>query len=74
MVANALLYFNEYIDDKCLRFWLKSSLDSAAATDNDPTKAEIILNYTNTWKFIYSCSVLQKVLVLGFVPLLWWSR
>ena len=57
MVANALLYFNEYIDDKRLGLWLKSSLDSAAATDNDAhdiAKAEIILNYTNAWKFIYS--------------------
>ena len=55
MIANALLYFNEYIDDKHLGLWLKSSLDSA--TDDEThqiAKAEIISNYTNAWKFIYS--------------------
>ena len=55
MIANALLYFNEYIDDKRLGLWLKSSLDSA--TDDEAhqiAKAEIISNYTNAWKFIYS--------------------
>ena len=73
MVANALLYFNEYIYDKGLGLWLKSSLDSAAATDNDAheiAKAEIILNYTNACTKVYLLGVSRKVLVLSFIPLL----
>lgn len=55
MVANALLYFNEYIDDKRLGLWLKSSLNSASDDEaHEIVKAEVISNYTNAWKFIYS--------------------
>jgi len=55
MIANALLYFNEYIDDKHLRLWLKSLLDSTISDEVlDITKDEIISNYMCAWKFIYS--------------------
>ena len=55
MIANALLYFNEYIDDKQLGLWLKSALDSTNSDEaHDQAKDEIISNYMYAWKFVYS--------------------
>jgi len=54
MIANALLYFNEYIDDKCLGLWLKSLLDSTISDEAHDIKDEIISIYMCAWKFIYS--------------------
>jgi len=54
MVANGLLLFNEYIDDKRLGLWLKSVLDTATDDTAEVEKCEIVSNYANAWKFIYS--------------------
>ena len=55
MIANALLYFNEYIDDKQLGLWLKSTLDSTNSDEtHDQAKDEIISNYMYAWKIIHS--------------------
>ena len=55
MIANALLYFNEYVDDKRLGLWLKSALDSTNSDEaHDQAKDEIISNYMYACKFIYS--------------------
>ena len=53
--ANAVLLFNECIDDKHLGVWLKSSLDPRT-NDNahDATKVEVLATYTKTWQFAYS--------------------
>ena len=49
MIANAILYFIEYIDDKRLGLWLKSSLDSASDDEaHEIAKSEVISNYINS--------------------------
>ena len=43
MVGNGLLMFNEYIDDKQLGLWLKSSLDNS--TDNSTACGRSLMNH-----------------------------
>ena len=58
MVANAFLYFNECVDDKRLGLWIKEALDRAIDGDDKEThedkKREMIRNYVEAWRFIYS--------------------
>ena len=53
-----MLFVNEYIDDKRRGLWLKSLLDSEIATGTDSRlqaiKTEMLLMYTQSWRFIYS--------------------
>jgi len=52
MVANAFLYFNEYIDDKRLGLWLKSSLDCTTSDEaHENMKSAVILGYVKAWQF-----------------------
>ena len=57
-LANGLPFVNEYIDDKRLGLWLKSLLDSERETDTNSRlqaiKTEMLLMYTQSWRFIYS--------------------
>ena len=57
-LANGLLFVNEYIDDKHLGLWLKSLLDSEKETGTNSRlqviKTEMLLMYTQSWRFIYS--------------------
>ena len=56
--ANRLLLVNEYIDDKRLGLWMKSLLESEKETNTDSRlqeiKTEMLLMYTQSWRFIYS--------------------
>ena len=55
MVAKGFLYFNEYVDDKRLGLWLKSSFDSRTNDDaHEAVKLEVLSSYTKTWQFVYS--------------------
>jgi len=73
MIVNPMLYFNEYIDDKCLGLWLKSLLDSTISDEAyDITKDEMISNYMCAWN-----SFIQHIMVSachGNCPILWWDR
>ena len=49
------LYFNEYVDDKRLGLWLRSSFDSCTNDDaHEGVKLEVLSSYTKTWQFVYS--------------------
>ena len=55
MIASGCLYFNEYVDDKRLGLWLKSSFDSRTSDDaHEAVKLEVLSNHTKTWQFVYS--------------------
>ena len=54
-IANGLLLFDEYIDDKRLGLWLKTALD--ASTEDaalQSVKADMLSTYVKAWRFIYS--------------------
>jgi len=54
-IAEGMLCFNEYIDDKRLGLWLRTAL--ASESDNPAMaqkKVEMISMYVNVWHFIYS--------------------
>lgn len=56
-IAQGLLLFNEYIDDKRLGQWLKSALDlTVEDTPVEAVKSRILGTYTHgqAWRFIYS--------------------
>jgi len=54
-VAKGDLYFNEYVDDKRLGLWLKSSFDSCTSNNaHEAVKLEVLSSYTKTWQFVYS--------------------
>ena len=54
-LAQALILFNEVIDDKRLGLWLKSALDVKETNEDiDKVKREMINAYIQTWRFIYS--------------------
>lgn len=54
-IANGLLLFDEYIDDKRLGLWLKTALH--ASTEDaalQSVKADMLSTYIKAWRFIYS--------------------
>ena len=54
-IAQGMLLFNEYIDDKRLGQWLKSALDlTVEDTAVEAVKSRILGTYSQAWRFIYS--------------------
>ena len=49
VIANAYLFFNKPMDDKCLGLWLKSSLESENDAAHEAVKEEIFCTYKKTW-------------------------
>ena len=50
--ANGLIYVNEYVDDKRLGLWMKTSLDldpEKQSSKSEEVKAETLLMYTQSW-------------------------
>ena len=72
-IAQGLLLFNEYIDDKRLGQWLKSALDSTVEdTAVEAVKSCILGTYSQAWRFIYS--IYDGKCLSQALAFLWWGQ